>query len=88
MMNKNQTIAVVVVLSALVIIALVYWAAVLRKPAGGREAVQDLSSALEQAVGQTSVVAPSANPLDKVTTPVNPIEKTNPFKNEYKNPFE
>lgn len=50
--------------------------------------LKDVSAALDQATTKTSAAPPSANPIKNLAPTGNPIEKTNPFKYEYKNPFE
>ncbi len=89
-MSKIKIIEVVVVLG--VIIGIIYWFVALRgKSMQGIQSTQqaeEASSALLQVTSNTPQVAPSVNPAASAIPAVNPIEKTNPFKNEYKNPFE
>lgn len=48
-----------------------------------------LSSSVDALTATTSVSVPAtADPLKSATPVINPIGKTNPFNNEYQNPFE
>lgn len=85
-MTKKQILEIVVVL--VVIVGALYWGLVLRgKNTKDIKVIQEASTAIEQVTGNTPAVAPSSNPAASVVPAVNPIEKTNPFKNEYQNPF-
>lgn len=56
---------------------------------GTSQSVTELNSSLEAITATTSVLVPTtADPLKSATPAVNPIEKTNPFNNEYQNPFQ
>jgi len=50
--------------------------------------LEDVSDALKRATVETPTTPPSANPIKSLIPTANPIEKTNPFNHEYKNPFE
>lgn len=50
--------------------------------------VNTISEALDQSIIDVPKVAPEVNAIKQVLPAGNPIEKTNPFKDEYKNPFE
>lgn len=51
-------------------------------------AVETLSETLDEAVTAPPVSVPtSRNPVRAAVPQVNPLEKTNPFRNEYENPF-
>lgn len=52
------------------------------------ESAEEFGQALEKAIVETPEISPSVNPLKQVLPTSNPIEKTNPFKNGYQNPFE
>jgi hypothetical protein len=84
MENKTNMITIGIVTIVVGITFFVYWYWWSTK-----ETVlpENTNIATEQAAPpETFVVPPSANPLDEVLPPDNPIEKTNPF--EYENPFE
>ncbi|MDO8579585.1 MAG: hypothetical protein Q7R72_01805 [bacterium] len=77
-MNRQHIVWVVV--GIIIIMALAFWFWPVDK-------VVEAPS-LENIVVETPQVAPSTNPLDNAVPTANLLEKTNPFKNEYKNPFE
>lgn len=53
------------------------------------QSVTELNSSLEAITATTTVLVPTTvDPLKSATPAVNPIEKTNPFNNEYQNPFQ
>ena len=52
-----------------------------------KQTVRDLQTSVENVTSQPRVDVPSANPAQKVLPQENPLEKTNPFKDEYQNPF-
>ncbi len=86
-MSRNKIIEVVVVLG--VVVGIIYWVVMLRgKNAQSILQAEEASSALLQITENIPQIAPSVNPASSAIPAVNPIEKTNPFKNEYKNPFE
>ena len=48
-----------------------------------------LSSSVDALTATTSATVPATtDPLKSATPAINPIDKTNPFNNEYQNPFE
>lgn len=82
--KKIIEIAVVVVILA----AVAYWFTALRPAQKATEQVEEATQAIEQVVESTPAVAPETNPAASAIPAVNPLEKTNPFKSEYENPFE
>ncbi len=84
-MDKKRIIEIAVVLVVLAGIA--YWFTVTRGVQEAQKQVEDTTQAIEQVVKSTPVVAPETNPAAAALPAVNPLEKTNPFKNEYENPF-
>ena len=53
------------------------------------QSVTELSSSLDAITAPTAVIVPTTvNPLKTATPVMNPVEKTNPFNNEYQNPFQ
>ena len=84
-MNTKKIIEIVAILIA--IIGVAYWFAVMRPTQQAREQSEDTTQAIEQVVKNTPSVAPETNPAAVAVPAVNPLEKTNPFKNEYENPF-
>ncbi|MEK7607492.1 MAG: hypothetical protein AAB484_01010 [Patescibacteria group bacterium] len=81
-MNKQHIVWLVVGIIIIIVLALWLW------PAGKVAEAPSLEDLVEDIVVETPTVAPSTNPLDNAVPTVNLLEKTNPFKNEYKNPFE
>ncbi len=80
----TKIIEIIIVL--IVIVGIAYWALVLRVK--NTSTAKDANVAIEQVVGGAPSVAPSNSPTTSAVPAVNPIKKTNPFKNEYTNPFE
>ncbi|MDP2593313.1 MAG: hypothetical protein Q8P52_01540 [bacterium] len=85
MSNKVSIYTAICVIFATVV---VLW--FLTKPWPADDELQNATDAIDQASIDinSSVVPPSANPAKDAVPAVNPIEKTNPFKDEYQNPFE
>lgn len=50
--------------------------------------ITNLQQALEKTKSAPIPDVPSANPLQKVAPVKNPLEVTNPFKDDYQNPFQ
>lgn len=84
-MDKKKIIEIAVVL--IVLVGIAYWFTVMRGAQEAQKQVEDTAQAIEQVVENTPVVAPETNPARSAIPAVNPLEKTNPFKNEYENPF-
>lgn len=84
-MNTKKIIEIVVVLVTLVGIA--YWFVVMRPTQQAEKQVEETTQAIEQVAESSPVVAPVTNPAAVAIPAVNPLEKTNPFKSEYENPF-
>lgn len=75
--------------AVLVVIAFFAWWYFTQEPVQEQTSVTELTSSLDALVATTSVSIPTtANPLKSATPTVNPTEKTNPFNNEYQNPFQ
>lgn len=94
-MDKEQTTSkkfqvAVGVIVVVVLIAVYYFFAVKNKtkPDNGSDTVEKFSSSLDAVTAPGTVNVPSTNPAKQAVPPVNPLEKTNPFKNAYTNPFE
>lgn len=88
--QKNKYIIGAIGAVVLVIIVIFAWW-FLRQKNVQQEAVRtaELNSSLDAITATTSVEVPTtADPLKSATPEVNPIEKTNPFNNEYQNPFQ
>lgn len=84
-MNTKKIIEVAVVLIALAGIA--YWYLAMRPAQQAQVQVEDTTQAIEQVVESAPTVAPATNPAASAIPAVNPLEKTNPFKSDYENPF-
>ena len=84
-MNKKKIIEITVILITLAGVA--YWFFAMRPAQQAQKQVEDTTQAIEQVVESAPVVAPETNPAAAALSAVNPLEKTNPFKNEYENPF-
>ena len=79
----NKQILWVAVAAAILIAGVLYWWLAIRvKPVKTtQEAIEVLSETpLEN-------IAPASNPLQNKVPEVNPVDKANPFKDVYKNPF-
>lgn len=73
----------------IIIVTFAWW--FFRQKRVQQEAIQtaELSSSLDAITATASVEVPTtADPLKSATPAINPIEKTNPFNNEYQNPFQ
>lgn len=84
--NKPAFIAGLI-LAVLIAVAAGFW--YWKKAAGTPEekAAESAEKAVESATqGTLPEINPLSNPLDKIPE-VNPVEKANPFKDIYKNPF-
>lgn len=81
MQSKNLTIVAVILVILLIIGGVYYWKKSQETPTTG-EAIQSLT----ETPALSDIVAP-ANPLGDKVPDVNPVDKTNPFKDTYKNPF-
>lgn len=92
--NRKQKIIsyTAIGIAALVILGLaIYFVRSSSRKAAEQAAIkqlEDVSTALKQVIVETSATPPSANPIKNLAPTENPIEKTNPFNHEYKNPFE
>lgn len=84
-MDNKKIIEIVVVLIALA--GVTYWFIAMRPAQQAAVQVEETTRAIEQVVDNTPVVAPETNPAAAAFPAVNPLEKTNPFKSEYENPF-
>lgn len=88
MSSKTTWMAIAAVILVLLVAGVIYWQA--QKSGeedaltGEQKQLEDLNRALEAA---TKIEVPSANPLRQVL-PENPLEKPNPFSDQYQNPFE
>lgn len=84
---KNRDLILIVV--ALMLIAAggyLYWSYQTQKAEIPEEAVkQPLSTTT---AGTLPEINPQSNPVENKIPEVNPVERANPFKNIYKNPFE
>ncbi len=88
--QKNKYIISALTAVVLIVIVVFAWW-FLRQKRIQQEASQtaELNSSLDAIMATTSVEVPTtADPLKSATPAVNPIEKTNPFNNEYQNPFQ
>ena len=77
--NYTAKIAIAVVVVAVLGAVIWYWYN-RSEPIKTEDAIEALTSAPELEVG--------SNPVEGKVPDVNPINKINPFKNSYKNPFE
>ena len=88
--QKNKyVIGALAAVVLIVIVAFAWW--FLRQKRVQQEASQtaELNSTQDKNNATTSASIPTTdNPLKSATPAVNPIEKTNPFNNEYQNPFQ
>ena len=87
--QKKYIISALGAVILIVIVAFAWW--FLRQKRVQQEVSQtaELNSSLDAITATTSVNVPTTdNPLKSATPTVNPIEKTNPFNNEYQNPFQ
>ena len=57
-------------------------------PPKQKTTLEDINSAREAIDSGANAVVPTSNPLQKITPKIDPIKKTNPFQNDYQNPFE
>ena len=85
MKKRNYLILFTVILIAILLIGGIIWYSAREKK---NSQDNTLDSLLEDATVETTFDVTSANPLEEAAPAINPIEKTNPFKDEYKNPFE
>ncbi|TSC67177.1 MAG: hypothetical protein G01um101472_500 [Parcubacteria group bacterium Gr01-1014_72] len=86
--SKSKMLLIV---GGVVVVAIVVYALTRTPPAAPETPIQqaeDISSAVEDISSVSEVEVPSANPADAAASGVNPLEKTNPFKNAYENPFQ
>ena len=74
----------------LAVVAVIYLFSLRNKVASPRVSTSsaDLEKAAQDATAAPVIDVPSANPADKLVPQATPVEKTNPFKNVYQNPFE
>ena len=86
----RRSVAAIGVGVLLIIVVFVWW--YVGQKRAQQEQVQsaaELDSSLEAITATTSASVPTTeNPLKSATPAVNPTEKTNPFNNEYQNPFQ
>ncbi len=80
-------IIVALVAVAAIVAGIWYWQRPSNQPTNGENLNQAITAASDVAI-EEKVAVPSANALEKAAPTVNPVEKTNPFKSEYANPFE
>lgn len=89
-MGKNLTVILTgVAVLGLIVLGYFLWSK--PKPApletsGGERANESARKALESATNVTLPEIKPINPLEKLPD-INPVEKANPFKDLYKNPF-
>ena len=77
---RNASVFTGLVVAALAVAGFIYW---LNQP----EPVKTTEEAIEVlSESPVSNVVPD-NPLENKVPDLNPVEKTNPFKDSYKNPF-
>lgn len=84
-MDTKKIIEIIVVLITLA--SLVYWYFAIRPTQQAQVQVEETTQALERVIENTPAVAPVTNPAASAVPAVNPLEKTNPFKSDYENPF-
>ena len=84
-MSKDKIVFVIV--GIVLIAGIIYFGVFSNEKNKEEEALKDVSQALDQATLETKVPV-SANPVKEAAGVANPLEKTNPFKNQYANPFE
>ena len=84
-MKERTKIIVSLLVVCLLCVFLVWFFVLQTKEAKEQESLDKLSSSIEES-NQTSPHVPDANPIDEAV--IDPLQKTNPFKNEYKNPYE
>lgn len=84
-MNKNKLVWILIILLIVVLLGggIWYWLKLKEKPLTPEEKAIKASTQ----VVTPKVVTPS-NPVGDKLPDLNPVTKTNPFKNVYKNPFE
>lgn len=89
-MGKNVTaILAGVVVLGLIILGYFLWSKPKPVPLGvpaGERAAESAQKALESVTNVTLPEIKPINPLEKLPD-INPVEKANPFKDLYKNPF-
>lgn len=87
-LSRSQIAWIACLVGVVAIAAFVWWYAG-RGTANEAGSAAQLNSSLDAITATTSVTIPAtSNPLKSATPVVNPIEKTNPFNNEYQNPFQ
>lgn len=84
-MDTKKIIEIVVVLIALA--GLAYWYFAIWPSQQAQVQVEETTQAIEQTLESAPAVAPVTNPAASAVPAVNPLEKTNPFKSDYENPF-
>lgn len=90
-MTRFLTWQNIVLLGVLVVAAvlLAWWYLGQRSAQEVATQTAQLSSSVDAVTATTSASVPTTvDPLKSATPVINPIDKTNPFNNEYQNPFE
>ncbi len=91
MKEKNLIISAAVLVAIILIAGYFLWVSYQVKTK--QEAIQKAEDTVLKSIEKTASdtipnITPQSNPIKEKLPEVNPIEKTNPFKNVYKNPFE
>lgn len=90
--SRSRETVIIASLVAIVVAAVFAWWLVAHEKKNAlpvQNETTEPSAALGQIVATTSASVPAtANPIPQATPAVNPVEKTNPFANEYHNPFQ
>ncbi len=81
-MNEQVKVFGAVAIAAILIGAVFYYSST------SDDVLPIRDSDLEQLAATTSVSVPSANPLKQISPTENPLDVTNPFNQDYENPFE
>lgn len=86
---SKSMIAGAILVLIVILIALYYAVSGRAEPQAKQDAAtaETLESSLDAATN-ASVSIPSTNPAREALPAVDPLEKTNPFRNAYENPFE
>jgi len=83
MNSKSVWIVTISTIIILVVAGALYW-----KFQSNKYINDKLNETLKDTNIDATIKVPSADPLGETVPNVNPVEKTNPFTNIYKNPFE
>lgn len=84
--GKNQIVIIIAIV--LVILIAGYFTISKKKTEPASQTSQNTSAIVPETPNLGSEIGELSNPLGEKLSDLNPVEKTNPFTNVYKNPFE